>query len=162
MQKWVHIHQSVKYIAEEQVSVHDCVDTHLFHPSPDSCLLPSSWLRGREGRRDFYWSRGAVRHHLGERHFHLPRLWGRRAGGACHKQQRNIQPTQIERTFQFWRDNFFFIWINLWQKSAASFSMFFLFVFVCRKHKVIISGQKCKWYFIYWTLLNNLWTPFYI
>lgn len=34
--------------------------------------------------------------------------------------------------------------------------------FVCRKHKVIISGQKCKWYFIYWTLLNNLWTPFYI
>lgn len=55
--------------------------------------------------------------------------------------------------------SFFFIRNNLWQKkSAASFSMFF----VCRKHKVIISGQKCKWYFIYWTLLNNLWTPFYI
>lgn len=34
--------------------------------------------------------------------------------------------------------------------------------FVCGKHKVIISGQKCEWYFIYWTLLNNLWTPFYI
>lgn len=131
--------------------------TTSFYPSSGSAPLRSSWPWGREGRRDFYWSGGAVRHHLGERHFHLSRLRGRRAGGARHKQQRNIQPSQIERT----RDNllFFFIRNNLWQKkSAASFSMFF----VCRKHKVIISGQKCKWYFIYWTLLNNLWTPFYI
>lgn len=80
--------------------------TTSFYPSSDSAPLRSSWPWGREGRRDFYWSGGAVRHHLGERHFHLSRLRGRRAGGARHKQQRNIQPSQIERT----RDNLFFFY----------------------------------------------------
>lgn len=54
-------------------------------------------------------------------------------------------PTDTDRAKHFrFKKTIFFIWTNLCQKSAASFSMFF----VCRKHKVI-SGQRCKWYFIY-------------
>ena len=54
------------------------------HLLTDSVLCPSRPQR-REGRQDLHRSRGAFRHHLRERHFHLSRLWGRRAGGAGHK-----------------------------------------------------------------------------
>ena len=57
----------------------------VFHHVCNSAVLCASRPRGGEGRRDFYRSGGAVRHHFGERHLHLPWLWGGRAGRALRQ-----------------------------------------------------------------------------